>query len=76
MNVTKANDLYVDTLEELNEYYNLLKSYASKYDISNLINENQFVRDYTGTMVVLLNKGFFKISSENIKKMLGYTKNT
>ncbi|MDY5873378.1 MAG: hypothetical protein SPK36_01080 [Bacilli bacterium] len=75
MNVTKANDLYVDTLEELIEYYNLLKSYASKYDISNLINENQFVRDYTGTMVVLLNKGFFKISSENIKKMLGYIKN-
>lgn len=74
MNVTKANDLYVDTLEELIEYYNLLKSYASKYNISNLINENQFVRDYTGTMMILLNKGFFKISSENIKKMINYIK--
>lgn len=74
MNVTKANDLYVDTLEELIEYHNLLKSYASKYDISNLINENQFVRDYTGTMMILLNKGFFKISSENIKKMINYIK--
>lgn len=74
MNVTKANDLYVDTLEELIEYYNLLKSYASKYDISNLINENQFIRDYTGTMMILLNKGFFKISSENIKKMINYIK--
>lgn len=74
MNVTKANDLYVDTLEELIEYYNILKSYASKYDISNLINENQFVRDYTGTMMILLNKGFFKISSENIKKMINYIK--
>lgn len=74
MNVTKANDLYVDTLEELIEYYNLLKSYALKYDISNLINENQFVRDYTGTMMILLNKGFFKISSENIKKMINYIK--
>ncbi len=74
MNVTKANDLYVDTLEELIEYHNLLKSYASKYDISNLINENQFVRDYTGTMMILLNKCFFKISSENIKKMINYIK--
>lgn len=74
MNVTKANDLYVDTLEELIEYYNLLKSCASKYNISNLINENQFVRDYTGTMMILLNKGFFKISSENIKKMINYIK--
>ena len=71
---TEANDLYVDTLEELIAYYNLLKGYALKYNIPNLINENQFVRDYTGAMMILLNKGFFKLSTENIKKMINYIK--
>lgn len=71
---TEATDLYVDTLEELIAYYNLLKGYALKYNISNLINENQFVRDYTGAMMILLNKGFFKLSTENIKKMINYIK--
>ena len=74
MKTTVANDIYVDMLEELMEYYNILKDYALKYNLYNLINENQFVRDYTGTMMILLNKGFFKISSENIKKMINYIK--
>lgn len=72
---TEATDLYVDTLEELITYYNLLKGYALKYNIPNLINENQFIRDYTGAMMILLNKGFFKLSTENIKKMINYIKN-
>ena len=74
MKTTVANDIYVAMLEELMEYYNILKDYALKYNLHNLINENQFVRDYTGTMMILLNKGFFKISSENIKKMINYIK--
>lgn len=69
------SDFYVDKLYELISDYNILSAYAKKYGYNNLVNSNHFIRDYTGAMMILLNKGFFKLSTGNVKKMYSTIKN-
>lgn len=71
----QIDDNFVDMLYKLINEYNQFKLYENQGSLTKLLDENHFIRDYTGSMMVILNSSFFKLSNENIKKMMDSIKN-
>lgn len=69
---TDIDDKIVEDLYQMIEYYEELKPY-DKHNY--LIDKNRYIRDYTSSMIIALNKKFFELSADNIKKMFSYIKN-
>ena len=74
-NHTSIDDDYVDLLYNLINEYNQFKLYENQGLLTKLLSENRFIRDYTGSMMIILNSSFFKLSNENIEKMMDSIKN-
>ena len=71
----KADDKYVEELFKFIELYSEFSRYEDQSVLDKLIDNNHFVRDYTATMIVILNSSFFKLSNDNIQKMMNLIKN-
>lgn len=68
----EINNDVIKKLYELIELYNDFKV----YDINNqMISIDKFTRDYTGSMIIALNKGIFNIDKNYIKSMVECIKN-
>lgn len=69
-----VDDEYVEQLFKLIDTYYEFQSLGIKGDLHNLMPENNFIRDCTGAMMVILNSSFFKLSNDNIHKLMDYIK--
>ena len=72
---TIIDDNYIELLLNLINDYNEFKKYKNQSELTKLLNDDHFVRDYTGAMMIILNSSFFKISNENIHIMMNLIKN-
>ena len=68
----QINDSVIEKLYELIELYNYFKIYDTN---NKMIDINRFTRDYTGSMIIALNKGIFNISENYVKSMVECVKN-
>lgn len=69
------NSEYVKSLFSLiNDYYFFIK-YAGNASLTNLIDELNFTRDYTGSFMVTLNASFFGLPVDMIQQMFLLIKN-
>lgn len=65
----QANPEYIELIYKLIEAYEYIKQYSSKSQLTKIISDKKFVRDYTASMMIILNKSFFKLDKEIILKM-------
>ena len=72
---SKFDDDYIETLYKMIDDYYIFNKYKDNVSLDHLYNENTFIRDCTGAMMILLNNSFFNISNENITKMINSIKN-
>lgn len=71
----EVNDTYCDRLFDLIELYDEFRKLPMDSSMNKLTNNNKLVRDYTGAMIVALNKGFLELSNEKILAMSNSIKN-
>ena len=62
----------VEEIKELIIYYNQFKKYDEE---DKYLKNSIFVRDYTGALIILLNKHYFELSDEDIKFCIEKIKN-
>ena len=65
----RFDDVYIEKIFKLIDDYNFMSQYKNQGTLNKLYDEYLFIRDITGSMMVLLNSSFFNLSNENIKKM-------
>lgn len=70
----RVDDAYVEKLFKLIDTYYEFQSLGIKGELNNLVSENTFIRDCTGSMIIILNSSFFSISNDNINKLMDYVK--
>ncbi len=69
------NSEYVKSLFSLiNDYYSFI-NYAENATLTKLIDELNFTRDYTGSMMITLNASFFELPVDMIQQMFLLIKN-
>lgn len=69
-----VDDEYVAQLFKLIDTYYEFQSLGIKGDLHNLMPENNFIRDCTGAMMIILNSSFFSLSNDNIHRLMDYIK--
>lgn len=70
-----CDDNYIKLIESLIENYYYFSKYRDNSKLDKLISELNFIRDYTASMMIILNSSFFSISNENIHKLVNYIRN-
>ena len=70
----RVDDAYVEKIFKLIDTYYEFQSLGIKGELNNLVSENTFIRDCTGSMIIILNSSFFSISNDNINKLMDYVK--
>ena len=71
----EVNDTYCDRLFDLIDLIEEFRSLGVESSLNKLVSRDNFVRDYTGAMILALNKGFFDLSDEKILAMSNAIKN-
>ena len=75
MHDLQTNQDYVELIYKLIDAYEVIKQYSSKTELSQIIPDMQFIRDYTASMMIILNKSFFELDKDTILKMLNSIRN-
>lgn len=75
LNSQQIDDDYIKKIYDLIKHYYEFKKYESQSELGKIQDENLFTRDYTGAMMIALNSAFFKISNDNIRRMIDSIKN-
>ena len=70
----EVNDTYCENLFNLIKLIEEFRSLNIESSLNRLVPRDKFVRDYTGAMIMALNKGLFDLSNEKILAMFGYIK--
>jgi len=71
----KIDEEYVNKLFTFINDFEEIESYSKNAILSKLQGKESFIRDYTGSMIIILNKSFFSLSKDTINKMISYIKN-